>query len=78
MRGPNKIRPTVDLPREGFATLLAVCSATTWAPSTLYLKVKRGEFPAPLKISPGRVAWPVEVVRAELAKMGAPRQSPGR
>jgi predicted DNA-binding transcriptional regulator AlpA len=68
-RGPNKIRPPVELPREGFASIAAVSTATTWAPSTVYLKVKKGEFPAPVKISPGRIAWPVEIVRAELAKM---------
>ena len=37
---------------------------TTLARTTLWRMVRRGEFPAPIRISPGRVGFPVDLVEA--------------
>lgn len=52
-------------PRQG-ATGIVPFSATT-----LWRKVKRGEFPAPLKLSAGITAWRVQDVRAWMDAQGA-------
>jgi prophage regulatory protein len=52
------------LPSEGFAKLPAVMTATGLSRSTLYARVKTGEFPAPVKLGARAVAWPVQSVRA--------------
>jgi hypothetical protein len=43
-----------------------------WSSATLWRKVKNGEFVAPVKLSEGVTAWPVEAVRAwlEAKQMG--------
>ena len=55
------------LPSEGLAKLPAVINATGLSRSTLYARVKVGEFPAPVKLGERSVAWPVELVRAWIA-----------
>ena len=35
----------------------AVLRFTTFSDTTLWRRVKAGDFPAPVQISPGRVAW---------------------
>jgi prophage regulatory protein len=55
------------LPSEGFAKLPAVLTATGLSRSTLYARVKTGEFPVPVKLGARSVAWPVESVRAWIA-----------
>ena len=37
-----------------------------WSSATLWRKVKTGDFVAPVKLSDGITAWPVEAVRAWL------------
>jgi prophage regulatory protein len=37
-----------------------------FSPSTLWRKVGKGEFPAPIKVSPGVTAWRVGDIRAWL------------
>lgn len=37
-----------------------------WSSATLWRKVRSGEFVAPVKLSDGITAWPVEAVRAWL------------
>lgn len=64
--GRLKVFPS--LPREGFASVNAVRGAFGGCgTSTLYDWVKKGLFPPPVRISPGRVGWPVDVIRAEIA-----------
>lgn len=58
---------TLALPSEGLAKLPAVMSATGLSRSTLYARIKLGEFPAPVKLGDRAVAWPVESVRAWIA-----------
>lgn len=58
---------SLALPSEGLAKLPAVMSATGLSRSTLYARVKAGDFPAPVKLGERAVAWPVESVRAWIA-----------
>lgn len=58
---------TLALPSEGLAKLPAVINATGLSRSTIYARVKLGEFPAPVKLGERSVAWPVESVRAWIA-----------
>ena len=57
----------LSLPGEGLARLPAVLNATGLSRSTLYARVKIGEFPSPVKLGERSVAWPVEQVRAWIA-----------
>lgn len=41
----------------GFLAKPAVLTLTTFSDTTLWRRVRAGEFPAPVRISPGRVAW---------------------
>lgn len=59
--------PVLSLPSEGLAKLPAVMNATGLSRSTLYARVKIGEFPSPVKLGERSVAWPVEQVRAWIA-----------
>jgi prophage regulatory protein len=34
-----------------------VLERTTWSDTTLWRRVRAGDFPRPIRISPGRVAW---------------------
>lgn len=63
------INPTqaLALPSEGLVKLPVVMSATTLSRSVIYERVKRGDFPAPVKLGERAVAWPVEAVRAWIA-----------
>ncbi len=55
------------LPSEGLVKLPVVMSVTTLSRSVIYERVKRGDFPAPLKLGERGVAWPVESIRAWIA-----------
>ena len=63
-------RPNFDsLPGEALirlAVLLAL-GLLPFSASTLWRKVRRGAFPAPIKVSPNVTAWRVRDVRAWLA-----------
>ena len=59
--------PVLSLPSEGLARLPIVLNATGLSRSTLYARVKIGEFPSPVKLGERSVAWPVEQVRAWIA-----------
>lgn len=49
-----------------------VTDRTSLSRTTLWRMVRRGEFPKPVQVSPGRVAWPENAVNAWIsAKMGA-------
>jgi len=60
--------PSLTLPTEGLAKLPAVMNATGLPRSTIYARIKLGEFPAPVKLGERSVAWPVESVRAWIAE----------
>ena len=71
---PRKSSPKQypPLPAEGFASIDAVCGALGGiGRSTAYLWVKQGHLPAPVVISPGRVGWPVAIVRSEIERRKA-------
>ena len=49
-----------------------VTDRTSLSRTTLWRMVRRGEFPKPVQVSPGRVAWSEALVNAWIAaKMGA-------
>ena len=58
----------LSLPGEGLVKLPAVLNATGLSRSTLYARVKIGEFPAPVKLGERAIAWRVESVRAWIAQ----------
>lgn len=55
----------------GFYTKAQVQDLTTLSGVTLWRRVKAGEFPAPVQLSPGRVAWARKAVHDWLAAHGA-------
>ena len=40
-----------------------------FSPTTLWRQCKRGNFPSPVKISPGRVGWEAEAADAAIAAL---------
>jgi predicted DNA-binding transcriptional regulator AlpA len=53
--------------------------ATGLSEATLWRLRQRGELPEPVRLSPGRVAWPEPIISAWLATRGAPdSNAPGR
>lgn len=64
-------KQTSELPGEGYARLPAVLAVVPWSRSTHWLKVKRGEFPAPVKLSERVTAWRVSDVRKWIADRDA-------
>lgn len=46
----------------GFYSKRDVLGLTTWGDTTLWRQVKAGQFPQPVKLTPGRVAWPRKAV----------------
>jgi len=70
----RKITTFPPLPAEGFADLSAVRGAFgRVSTSTIYAWIKRGTFPPATAISPGRVGWHVDLIRAEIAKRAGRR-----
>jgi len=59
------------LPDAGFARLPAVSHAAGIGSSTVWLWVRKGKFPSPLKIGPRVTAWRVEDVRQWMADPAA-------
>jgi len=58
-----------DMPDEALIRLamLLALNLLPFSASTLWRKVRRGAFPAPIKVSPNVTAWRVRNVRAWLA-----------
>lgn len=54
----------------GFYSSRDVQKLTTLSNATIWRMVKRGEFPKPVQISPGRVGYRREEVLEALARMG--------
>lgn len=59
------------LPTEGFVRVPQILQVLPISRSGFWAKVKNGEFPAPVKLSPRVTAWPVGAVRAYLEAQGA-------
>lgn len=59
--------PISALPETGFARLPVVTQVVGVAGSTIWLWVRKGKFPRPVKISERVTGWRVEEVRAFLA-----------
>ena len=58
------------LPQTGFIRLPQVLQLYPVSKSTLWLRVKEGRFPAPVKLSERVTAWKVETLREFLAAAG--------
>ena len=52
-----------ELPAEGFIRLPKLLSLIPISKSSIYAKVKKGEFPAPVKLSERTSAWSVQEIR---------------
>jgi len=46
---------------------------TGLAPATIWRMRRRGDLPEPIRLSPGRVGWPEDVIRTWLAERAAER-----
>lgn len=61
-----------SLPSTGFIRQKRLIPAfVPFSSATLWRKVKAGEFPAPVKLSPGVTAWRVEDVRDWISSRAA-------
>ncbi len=65
------MQKTTELPSEGYARQPAVLRVVPFSRSTLWAKVKNGEFPAPVKLSARVTAWRVSDVRRWMSERGA-------
>ena len=68
----GQTKPTLPIapptmPAEGLAKLRAVMHVTGISRSGIYEKIKKGEFPAPVKLGARAVGFRVENVRAWIA-----------
>ena len=57
----NQTAPSI--PEDGFLRQRELRRFVPWSRSTLYAKVRAGEFPAPIRLSANTSAWRVEDVR---------------
>ncbi len=62
--------PSPTLPTTGFIRLSTVVQVVPFSDSTIWRKVKAGEFPKPHKLSKNITAWKAEDVRAWLESVG--------
>lgn len=58
---------TSSLPDTGFIRQKQLATIIPFSRTTLWRKVRDGEFPAPERLSPGITAWKVELVRQWIA-----------
>jgi len=59
-----------ELPKKGFVRIPIVCGITGQAKSTIWARVKTGEFPKPVKLGPRTTAWRCEDLHRYLDKIG--------
>jgi prophage regulatory protein len=52
------------LPETGFVRQKQLADIIPFSRTTLWRKVKLGEFPAPVRLSANVIAWKVELIRA--------------
>lgn len=55
---------SATLPETGFIRQKQLAAIIPFSRTTLWRKVRNGEFPAPIRLSAGITAWKVELVRA--------------
>ena len=71
--------PSTGLPQEGFVRLPDFAGgpgkAVPVSKSTVWAKVKKGEFPKPLALGPRITAWRVEDIRAWIEAQEKPNQT---
>ena len=62
-----------DLPDDAFIRLRQLMEhhLVPFSPTTTWRKCRQGEFPQPIKVSPGITAWRVRDIRKYLEKLGA-------
>lgn len=65
------VRLNAELPDEGYARQPAVLRVVPFSRSTLWAKVRRGEFPKPVKLSKRVTAWRVADIRKWIAERDA-------
>jgi len=46
----------------GFYNKAQVCGLTTFTPTTLWRRIRAGDFPRGVQLSPNRVGWPKQAV----------------
>lgn len=64
---PSKAKPIDQpyvLPSTGFIRQKQLAGIIPFSRTTLWRKVRDGEFPAPVHLSAGITAWKVELIRA--------------
>jgi len=61
----------IGMPADGMVKIPAVIKFTAISRSAIYLKIKAGTFPVPVKIGPRSVAWRAAEVRAYVDSLGA-------
>ena len=61
----------VGLPTEGFVRVRQVLQMFPFGRTTLWRKIKAGEFPKPCKLGPRTTAWDVNALRAHKDKITA-------
>jgi predicted DNA-binding transcriptional regulator AlpA len=59
------------LPETGFIRLTQLLTFIPFSKSTVWLKVRQGTFPAPVKLSVRVTAWRVEDIREYIEKAAA-------
>lgn len=60
----------INLPETGFVRLPVVLSVFPISKSALYDGIRKGLYPAPVKLSERTAAWRVEDIRALISKTG--------
>ena len=60
---------TYSLPETGYIRQAQLIQIIPFSPATLWRKVKKGTFPAPVKLSERVTAWPVDQVREWMQKL---------
>lgn len=61
---PREFDQALVLPATGFVRQRLLLRFVPFSKSTLWRRVKAGDFPAPVKLSTGITAWKVEDVRS--------------
>lgn len=62
---------STTLPETGFIRQKQLAAIIPFSRTTLWRKVRNGEFPAPIRLSAGITAWKVELVRAWIVAQSA-------
>jgi len=60
----------LSLPEAGFVRLPVVLSVIPISKSSLYAGIKKGVYPAPVKLSERTSAWKVEDIRSLIEQIG--------